>query len=319
MSFGTQAEKPESFRIMDASVDAGIDFFDTAELYPIPPSAQLAGLTEKWMGEWLRDKPRESVIISTKIAGAAHAWFDPPVRYGKAALDRVHLRRALEGSLRRLGTDYIDLYQIHWPDPGMRPEDTLETLDEFVREGKVRAIGTSNDDSFGLMKGLWTSEVNGLARFDTIQNNFSLNNRRFEDDLAECCRREKVGLLAYSPLAGGVLTGKYNQGPIPEKARFASYIKSPSPRHQAMASRFVNEKTLASTARFVAIASDLGIHPATLATAWSKQHDFVASTLVGVSNSSQMEPILAAAGMILTQEVLDRIDAVSSEILYPMG
>ena len=123
---------------MDESVEAGIDFLDTAEVYPVPPSAELAGLTEKWVGEWLQEKPRESVIIATKIAGAAHGWFCPPIRHGKAALDRVHLRKALEGSLRRLGTDYVDLYQVHWPDHGMRAADTLEVLDEFVKEGKVR-------------------------------------------------------------------------------------------------------------------------------------------------------------------------------------
>ena len=143
MTFGTQANKEESFRIMDKAVDNGIDFFDTAELYPVPPTSKQAGQTEEIVGEWLKDKPRDGLIIATKIAGAAHGWFNPPVRNGKAALDRIHLRKALEGSLRRLNTDYIDLYQIHWPDHGMRAEDTLEELDNFVREGKVRTIGTS--------------------------------------------------------------------------------------------------------------------------------------------------------------------------------
>lgn len=318
MTFGTQAEKAESFRIMDASVDAGIDFFDTAEVYPVPPSAELAGLTEKWVGEWLKGKPRESVIIASKIAGAAHGWFCPPVRHGKAALDRVHLRKALEGSLRRLGTDYLDLYQIHWPDHGMRAADTLEVLDEFVKEGKVRAIGLSNDNPYGVMKSIATSELEGLTRIDTVQNNFSLNNRRDEDELAECLQREQVSLLPYSPLAGGVLTGKYNDG-IPEGARFTEYLTSGGPRQKAMAERFVNEKTIESTKRFGEIASDLGIEVTTLATAWSKQHDFVASTIVGVSRESQMKPILEAAGLVLDQETLDRIDEVSREILYPMG
>lgn len=318
MTFGTQAGKEESFKIMDASIEAGIDFFDTAEVYPVPPTEKLAGLTEKWVGDWLKDRPRESVIIASKIVGAAHGWFNPPVRHGKAALDRVHLRRALEGSLKRLQTDYIDLYQVHWPDYGMRAEDTLETLDEFVREGKVRAIGTSNDNSYGLMKGLWTSEVHGLARYDTVQNNFSLNNRRAEDELVECCRREGVSLLPYSPLAGGVLTGKYNEG-LPKGGRFTDYLESGGPRQKAMAERFVNEKSLASTARFKAIAEKAGMDVATLATAWSKQHDFVASTIVGVSAANQMQPILAAAGKILDSEVLEEIDKVSAEILYPMG
>lgn len=317
MTFGTQADKDESFKIMDKAVDAGIDFFDTAEVYPVPPTAKLAGLTEQWVGEWMKDKPREGLIIATKIAGAAHGWFNPPIRNDKAALDRVHLRKALEGSLRRLGTDYIDLYQVHWPDHGMRAEDTLEELDNFVREGKVRVIGISNEDSYGLMKGLWKSDLHGFARYDTIQNNFSLNNRRFEDELAEVCRREKVSLLPYSPLAGGVLSGKYNDG-TPDNARFSAYLKA-GPRQAAMAARFVNERSLESTRRFMAIGQEAGIEPVTLATAWSKQHDFVASTIIGASNADQLDPILAAAGLKLSPDVLSKIDEVSTEIRYPMG
>ena len=318
MTFGTQADKEESFRIMDASVEAGIDFFDTAEVYPVPPSEELAGLTETWMGEWLENVPRESVIIASKIAGAAHGWFCPPIRHGKAALDRVHLRKALEGSLRRLKTDYIDLYQIHWPDHGMRAADTLEVLDEFVKEGKVRAIGLSNDDAYGIMKSLWTSEREGLTRIDTIQNNFSLNNRRDEDRLAECLRQEQVSLLPYSPLAGGVLTGKYNDG-VPDDARFAEYLNHGGPRQKAMAGRFVNERSLASTRRFGEIAKELDLDVTTLAAAWSKQHDYVASTIVGVSKVSQMAPIMRAAGLVLDDDTLAKIDEVSEEIMYPMG
>lgn len=318
MTFGTQADKEESFRIMNASVEAGIDFFDTAEVYPVPPSEELAGLTETWMGEWLENVPRESVIIASKIAGAAHGWFCPPIRHGKAALDRVHLRKALEGSLRRLKTDYIDLYQIHWPDHGMRAADTLEVLDEFVKEGKVRAIGLSNDDAYGVMKSLWTSELEGLTRIDTIQNNFSLNNRRDEDRLAECLRQEQVSLLPYSPLAGGVLTGKYNDG-VPDDARFAEYLNHGGPRQKAMAGRFVNEKSLASTRRFGEIAKELDLDVTTLAAAWSKQHDYVASTIVGVSKVSQMAPIMKAAGLVLNDDTLAKIDEVSEEIMYPMG
>lgn len=317
MTFGTQADKKESFRIMDKAVAKGIDFFDTAELYPVPPTTELAGQTEEMVGEWMKGKPRESIIIASKIAGAAHGWFNPPVRNGKAALDRVHLRKALEGSLRRLGTDYIDLYQVHWPDHGMRAEDTLQELDNFVKEGKVRLIGTSNEDAYGLMKGLWTSDRHGLARYDTIQNNFSLNNRRFEDEIAEVCRHEKVSLIPYSPLAGGVLTGKYNES-VPDNSRFSAYLKA-GPRQAAMAQRFVNERSLESTRRFIAIGQEAGIDPVTLATAWSKQHDFVASTIIGASNADQLDPILAAAGLELSKEVLSKIDAVSKEIPYPMG
>ena len=318
MTFGTQADKRESFRIMDESIESGIDFFDTAEVYPVPPTSELAGLTEEWVGEWLKSRPRESVILATKVAGAAHGWFCPPVRHGKAALDRVHLRKALEESLSRLRTEYVDLYQIHWPDHGMRAEDTLEVLDEFVKEGKVRAIGLSNDDSYGVMKSLWTSDLGGMTRIDTIQNNFSLNNRRDEYELAECLRRENVSLLPYSPLAGGVLTGKYNDG-VPAGARFSEYLTTGGARQRAMATRFVNDRTIASTKRFCEIAKELDLDVATLATAWSKQHDFVAATIVGVSAAAQMEPILKAAGLQLDEKTLNAIDVVSNEIRYPMG
>ena len=319
MTFGTQCDKAQSFRILDKAVDAGIDFLDTAEVYPVPPTSELAGLTEEWLGEWLQTKSRDSLIVATKIAGPAHGWFNPPVRDGKAAIDRHHVRKAIEGSLRRLQTDYIDLYQVHWPDHGMRAEDTLAALDELVTEGKVRVIGTSNEDSYGLMKSLWTSDQCGLTRYDTIQNNFSLNNRRFEDELAEVCRRENVSLLSYSPLAGGVLTGKYNEGQHPEGARFSSYLQSGEPRQRAMAERFVNDRSLAATEKFIAIANEAGMDVVTLATAWSKQHDFVASTIVGVSHEDHLDPILAAAGVSLDDELLAKIDAVSREIPYPMG
>lgn len=199
----------------------------------------------------------------------------------------------------------------------MRAEDTLEELDNFVREGKVRLIGTSNEDAYGLMKGLWTSDTHGFARYDTIQNNFSLNNRRFEDELAEVCRREKVSLIPYSPLAGGVLTGKYNDR-IPKDGRFAAYFDA-GPRQAAMAARFINDQSLESTRRFIAIAQEAGLDPVTFATAWSKQHDFVASTIIGASKANQLDPILDASGVKLSKEVLAQIDKVTKEILYPMG
>ena len=319
MTFGTQAYKGESFRILDRAYEAGVNFYDTAEVYPVPPTAELAGLTEVWFGEWMATKPRDGIIVASKVAGAAHGWFVPPVRNGTAALDRRHIRMAIEGSLRRLKTDYVDLYQVHWPDHGMRPEDTLEPLDELVQEGKVRVMGTSNENSYGLMRSLWASELHGLTRYDTIQNNFSLNNRRFEDELAECCRREKVSLLPYSPLAGGVLTGKYNGAEYPVGGRFTEYLTTGGERQKAMAERFVNEKSLASTERFRVIAEEAGIDLVTLATAWSKQHDYVASTIVGASRVEQLDPILAAAGVELSPEVLAKIDEVSAGILYPMG
>jgi aryl-alcohol dehydrogenase-like predicted oxidoreductase len=319
MTFGLQTEEAEAHRILDRCHAAGIDFYDTAEVYPVPPVAELVGKTEEIFGRWMKGKPRDGIILATKVTGAAHGWFNAPVRNGKCALDRRHIRQAVEGSLRRLQTDYIDLYQVHWPDHGMRAEDTLEPLHELVQEGKVRSIGCSNQNSFGLMKSLWASDLQGISRYETIQNNFSLNNRRFEDELAEICRREQVSLLPYSPLAGGVLSGKYNRPDSPKDARFSEYLKSHSPRHQAMVQRFLNERCVTSTGKFLEVARAAGLHPVTMAAAWSKQHDFVAATIVGVSREDQLGPILAAAGLKLDADTLAAIDAVSREILYPMG
>ncbi|MDB4541798.1 aldo/keto reductase, partial [bacterium] len=161
-------------------------------------------------------------------------------------------------------------------------------------------------------------DLEGFTRIDTVQNNFSLNNRRDEHELAECLRREKVSLLPYSPLAGGVLTGKYNDG-VPDGARFSEYLTTGGVRQRAMATRFVNDETIASTKRFGDIAKDLDLDVTTLATAWSKQHDFVASTIVGVRSVAQMQPILKAAGLKLDEKTLTLIDKVSEEIRYPMG
>jgi len=318
MTFGTQADKKESFKIMDKAYERGINFFDTAEIYPVPPSGKLAGITEEWVGEWMADKPRDSLIIATKVAGAANGWFVPPIRHGLTAMDRFHIERAVEGSLKRLKTDYIDLYQMHWPDTLIPKEETMEAFDRLVQSGKVRYVGTSNDTAYGTTKALMTSEQHGFARFESIQNNFSLLNRRFLDELKEVCQKEQISLLPYSPLAGGVLSGKYNEN-IEAKGRFSDYLKSPNKRQRLMAARFMNDRTLASTQKYLAIASRAGIHPVTLATAWSKQFDFVASTIIGVTTAEQLDPIFDAMDLILSDEVLAECDKVHEEILYPMG
>lgn len=318
MTFGSQADEAMAFRILDMSLEAGINFFDTAENYPVPPDEKWAGRTEEIVGRWMKTKRRDEVLIATKVSGPSHVWFRSSQRAGMTALDRHNIFTAVEASLTRLQTDYIDLYQTHWPDHGARYEEALDALDDLVREGKVRVIGCSNETSWGLMKSLAVSEKEGLARYETIQNNFSLNNRRFESDLAQICRQEGVSLLPYSPLGGGVLSGKYNDGQRPEGARFTNYLKMEG-RQNAMARRFVNDKTLASTERFAEIARDIGLSPVTLATAWSKQHDFVASTIVGATHVDQLPDIFAAIDLTLDAETLKRIDAVSNEIMYPMG
>jgi aryl-alcohol dehydrogenase-like predicted oxidoreductase len=200
-------------------------------------------------------------------------------------------------------------------------EETLKAFDRLVRAGKVRYIGTSNDTAYGTGKALITSKYEKVARFESIQNNFSLLNRRFLDELSTLCKEEKVSLLPYSPLAGGVLSGKYNQALKPEDAegRFATYLKSPNNRQRVMAQRFMNNKTLASTQKYLKIAANAGLHPVTLATAWSKQFDFVASTIIGATNTEQLDASLAAMDLTLSDEVLKACDMVHEEILYPMG
>ena len=202
MTFGNQSDEKTSFRIMDIAYEAGIDFFDTAEMYPVPPDAKYIGLTEEIVGRWMKTKPRDSIIMATKVAGPGHGWIKPPLRSGKTSLDRHHITRAVETSLVRLGTDYIDLYQTHWPDHDFGYDETMLALDDLVSSGKVRVLGCSNETSWGLTKSLWTSDMHGIARYETIQNNFSLNNRRFEDELAQVCRKEQVSLIPYSPIAG---------------------------------------------------------------------------------------------------------------------
>lgn len=318
MSFGSWSDKKESFKILEESYERGINFFDTAEVYPVPPSAETVGVTEQIFGEWVKTKPRDSLIIATKVAGAAAGWFVPPIRHGLTALDRFHIETAVEGSLRRMHIDYIDLYQVHWPDPIVPIDESMEALDRLVQAGKVRYVGTSNENAYGLTKANTVAEYEGFARFQSIQNNFSLLNRRFLDELAEVCRREHVSLLPYSPIGGGVLSGKYNQPEVPINSRFVEYSDADA-RQRAMASRFVNEGTLASTAKYMEIAKEAGMSPVTLATAWSMNFGFVASTIIGARTADQLKDSLAALDVKLSDETMKQCDEVHKQILYPMG
>ena len=319
MSFGTWSDEKEAFRILDKAYERGINFFDTAEVYPVPPTAELAGLTETIFGKWIKTRNRDSIIIATKVAGAASGWFVPPIRSGLTAIDRHHIERAVEGSLRRMGIDYIDLYQVHWPDMIVPMAESMAALDRLVESGKVRYLGTSNENAYGLTKSNTIAEYEGYARFQSIQNNFSLLHRRFLDELAVVCRREKVSLLPYSPIGGGMLSGKYNAKEIPARSRFGEYKQLPTARQRAMADRFLNKGTLDSTARYIEIAKQAGMSPTTLATAWSMNFDFVASTIIGARDASQLDDSLAALDVSLSADVLKACDEVHRDIPYPMG
>lgn len=321
MTFGSFTEEREAHRILDRAFDAGVNFLDTAEVYPVPPDEKWIHRTEEIVGRWLKGRSRDSVIVATKVAGPAHGWFVPPLRGGMTALDARQIRQAIDGSLRRLHAEYLDLYQIHWPDPAANEgiyAEILETLDDLKREGKIRLAGCSNETAWGLMKSLAVSDSRGLLRFETIQNNFSVLNRRFEDSLAEICRKEQVSLLPYSPLGGGVATGKYNGSLPPEDARFSRYAKE-GIRQQKQRNRFLNEKTLETTAELMKLAEELAMSVTTLAVAWSKQHDFVPSTIIGATNVGQLEDSLKAADLVLSEETMRRIDEITTRILYPMG
>lgn len=319
MTFGSSTSKDEAFKILDKAYDRGINFFDTAELYPVSPKKETIGNTEKIVGEWLKTKPRDSVILATKIAGAASGWFVPPVRHGLTAIDSFHIKKAIEDSLRRLQTDYIDLYQMHWPDTIVPIEESLKAFDALVKEGKVRYIGTSNDSAYGLTKANEISKYKGYARFESIQNNFSLLNPRFHDELANVCRLENISLLPYSPMAGGVLSGKYCGGFYPEGSRFETYLKESNKRVQAMAYRFVNERTLDATKKYLELAKEYEVSPVTLAISYSKHFDFVASTIVGARKIEQLDDSLKAFDFKISSELLKKIEIIQKDILYPMG
>ena len=319
MTFGSTTDKKEAFRILDAAYDNGVNFIDTAELYPVPPEAKYAGVTEEIIGEWLKSKPRESIVLATKVAGAASGWYIPPIRYGLTAMDRFHIKRAIEGSLKRLKTGYIDLYQQHWPDTIVPVEETMRAFDDLVREGKVRYIGTSNDSAYGLTKANMVAKYENLARFESIQNNFSILNPRFFDELEYVCKKEQISLLPYSPIAGGILSGKYNTSNPTNDARFIFYMNYPNKRVRNHAKRFYNEKTLKATSEFLEIAKKYNIHPVTLAVAYSKHFDFVASTIIGARKLEQLKPSLDAVQIKLTREILKDIKKLQDEILYPMG
>lgn len=319
MTFGSTTPKEEAFKILDKAYDSGINFYDTAEIYPVPPKTAYMGRTEEIVGEWLKTKPRESIILASKVSGAAAGWFVPPTRHGLTAIDSFHIKKAIEGSLKRLNTDYLDLYQMHWPDPIIPIEESLKAFDDLVKEGKVRYIGTSNDTAYGLTKANETSKYKNLSRFESIQNNFSLLNPRFLDELADVCKKEDISLLPYSPIAGGVLSGKYNGGLYPEGCRFTAYVKHPSKRVQAQAYRFVNEKTIEATKKYIALAKQYDISPVTLAVAYSKHFDFVASTIIGARKLSQLDESLAAFDFKIDKELLLKIETLQKDILYPMG
>lgn len=314
MTFGEQNSEAEAHEQLDRAVAYGINFIDTAEMYPVPSKAETQGLTEAYIGSWLKQRgSRDDVIIATKATGPGLDHIR-----GGTRLSRTQLQEALDASLSRLQTDYVDLYQLHWPDrkanffgqlgyehdeeeESTDLEETLGALKELVDAGKVRAIGLSNETPWGVMRALQLAETLGLPRVASVQNPYSLLNRTFEVGLAEIAHREQVGLLAYSPLAFGVLSGKYLGGARPEGARLTLYERF---------QRYTNPETEVAAAEYVKIARDAGLDPARMALAYVNSRPFLTSNIIGATSMEQLESNLESEGLRLGSEVLEAIEAV---------
>jgi aryl-alcohol dehydrogenase-like predicted oxidoreductase len=332
MTFGEQVDESTAHAIMDRAVERGINFLDTAEMYAVPARAETFNATEKIIGNWLAARPglRQKLVIATKVAGPSRGM--PWVRGGKADLSGDDIIAACDDSLRRLKTDVIDLYQIHWPNRSVpmfgamyyKPADDrlvtslhaqLEALGQLVKAGKVRAIGLSNETPYGVHEMVHLAEQHGLPRVATVQNVYNLISRGLENGLDETMHRLDVSLLAYSPLAFGLLTGKYDtsgiEGPnAPKEARIARFE---SVRKQ----RWGRPQSLAAARRYNALAHANGLTPTQLALAFCYTKWQVASTIIGVTTLAQLDEDIGAFGTTLTPEVVTAIDAIRLEIRDP--
>ena len=323
MTWGNQNTEAEGHAQLDFAFDQGVNFIDTAELYPVPATAETQGRTSEIIGTWLRKSgKRDKVIIASKIAGTGD--YTAHIRTSEWSRQAIH--EAVEKELNRLQTDYIDLYQLHWPERntntfGQRdfvydPNDPwtdnfrelLEGLDDVIKAGKVRYAGLSNEKAWGTMRYLEEHKKSGLPRMITIQNAYSLLNRTFEGDLAEIAMREKIGLLPYSPLAFGVLSGKYIKGTAADNARLKLF-----PRF----ARYSGTQATEATRRYMAIAEEHGLNFSQMALAFVIGQPFVTSTIIGATNLEQLEENLGSDALELSEEVMDKINTVHAEIPNP--
>ncbi len=324
MTFGEQNSPEEAFAQMDCALDSDINFFDTAELYSIPPKAETFGRTEEIIGDWFaKSGRRDEVILASKVVGRSMMkWF----RGEESRLSSAHIREAIEGSLKRLKTDYIDLYQIHWPDRnapifGAAPsfekvdassevaiEETLDTLSQLVKEGLVRAIGVSNETPWGVSEYLRLSVSKGFERIASIQNAYSLVNRSFESGLAEFSLRDDVGLLAYSPLAQGYLSGKYRHGELPARSRKAMFNRM---------QRYESKQALSAMERYFDLAESQGLTPTELAQAFVMNRSFVTSNIIGATSLEQLQQNIEACSVVLGDDVLKEIDKIHADSPNP--
>jgi aryl-alcohol dehydrogenase-like predicted oxidoreductase len=325
MTFGEQNSEAEGHQQMDMALDRGVNFWDTAEMYAVPPRAETYGATERIIGSWLRRNPgrRDKVILASKIAGPDQRL--TYVRGGKLDFSRASIRAALDESLKRLGTDYIDLYQLHWAERSTNSFGRLayehkadETFTPFaevlaafadeIKAGRIRAIGLSNESAWGATRWITESERLGLPRMASIQNAYSLLNRSFEVGLAEVAHREECGLLAYSPLGMGALSGKYLDGSAAPADRLNKY-----PHFK----RYRGPHADPSTAKYVALARNHGLDPAQMALAFVNSRPFLTSNIIGATNLGQLARNIDSAEIRLSAEVVNGIEAIHKEHTYP--
>ena len=320
MTFGEQNTESEAHDQLNFSLENGVNFIDTAEMYPVPPNAKTQGLTEKYIGSWLKkSNNRHNVIIASKVTGPA-----PDFSYIRNSLkiDRKNIEQAITKNLQRLNTDYIDLYQIHWPQRQTNYfgqlnykyskenineiidnlNESYETLNDLVRSGKIRSIGLSNDTSWGAMKFLEISKEKSFEKVVSIQNPYSLLNRSYEINMAEIAEMENIKLLAYSPLGFGMLTGKYINKK-PKNSRLSLFNRF---------DRYSNKNSKNATIEYVEIAKKYNISPTQLALAFVNQQPFVASNIIGATNLSQLEENISSINITLDEEILSEIESIHS-------
>lgn len=324
MTWGEQNSQVEAFEQMNYSFEKGINFFDTAELYSVPPRKDTFGLTEEIIGNWLVErKCRDKIILASKVVGrSGMKWF----RGKETRLNKEQINKAIDGSLKRLKTDYLDLYQLHWPDRntnffgklGYKHEEEkdfidileqLEVLNELVKSGKVRNIGLSNETPWGLMSFLSLSNQYGLPRVVSVQNPYSLLNRSYEVGLSEISIREKCGLLAYSPLAFGMLTGKYDGNKKPDKARLTIYGE--------MFTRYTKPKGLIMSKKFNDLARDNNLTPTQIALSYVNTRNFVTSNIIGATSMIQLKENIDSINVELSEEIITKIEEIHNENPYP--
>jgi aryl-alcohol dehydrogenase-like predicted oxidoreductase len=299
MQFGWTADEDLSHKILNQAFEAGLNFIDTADIYSRWADGNPGGVSETIIGSWIKkfDIPRDQVVIATKVRGQMG---EGPNDQG---LSRLYILNAVDASLQRLGTDYIDLYQTHWFDDEVPIEETLTALDDLVRQGKVRYIGASNYPAWRLMRALWTSDVRGLARYDSLQPHYNIIGRQeFERELADVCRTYGIGVIPYSPLAGGFLTGKYRKDePLPESARA-----------EGTKNRYFNERGWSILEAVDGVANNRGKSVSQIALAWLLSNPVITSPIIGPRNLEQLSDNLGAAGLRLTEDEMEQLNEVSA-------